>query len=75
MKYKIGDKVECNGNYDSRIIGIYDYNLKRMKETMRWAMLEMIKNPPKGFEEVIDITRAFVITEQGNYFLKDCATI
>jgi len=32
-----------------------EYNLKRMKETMRWAMLEMIKNPPKGFEEVIKI--------------------
>ena len=30
---------------------------------------------PQGLEEVIDITRAFVITEQGNYFLKDCATV
>ena len=36
MKYKIGDKVECNGNYDCRIIGIYDYNLK-IYEVRLWS--------------------------------------
>jgi hypothetical protein len=28
MKYKIGDKVECNGNHNSYVIGVYDYYLK-----------------------------------------------
>jgi ubiquitin-protein ligase len=31
-----------------------DYNQKIMKETLRWSMLEMLKEPPKGFEQVIN---------------------
>lgn len=30
-----------------------NYNRKIEAATVRWAMLDMLKNPPKGFEEVV----------------------
>lgn len=31
----------------------FNYNDKIRKETLRWAVIDMIKNPPFGFEEVV----------------------
>jgi baculoviral IAP repeat-containing protein 6 len=29
------------------------YNANLREQTVRWAMLEMIRHPPKGFEEIV----------------------
>lgn len=46
------------------------YNEQIQYNTIRWAMLDAIRNPPKGFEEVI--RQHFLITR--HLILQECAS-